>query len=237
MAVAKVTTARVAASRALVARAVTSQPPVVQPPPPSASPLARQRAAYQARPAPVQPPDRRAAAPAPAPTDPPGESSRPPVRRPPPPSHAAAPPERPPAARIEPPPAEAESSFSDPQPSGQFPRIPAEPPSTVIEDDDYAPPPPSVRQFSPRPAPSGPVRVNTRTETYGDDDDAWGDAGAVGGSTAYESRPRISASPAGDWRPLTEPPKRRSGSGPPVAPPTGIDEPRSRRRKRRSRPS
>jgi hypothetical protein len=112
------------------------------------------------------------------------------------------------------------------------------PPATVIEDDDYAPPPPSVSQFSPRPPPTGPARVNSRSESFGEDDDvAWGDTGAGGGSTAYESRPRIAASPAGDWRPLAEPPKRKSSGGGPPAPPTGIDEPRSRRRKRRSRPS
>ena len=107
----------------------------------------------------------------------------------------------------------------------------------MIQDDEYAPPPPSVRQFSPRPPPSGPVRVNSRSESFEDDDAAWGDAGAVGGSTAYDSRPNTSASPAGDWRPLAEPPKRKVSSRASSVPPAGIDEPRSRRRKRRSRPS
>jgi len=50
-----------------------------------------------------------------------------------------------------------------------------------------------------------------------------------------EGRPRISAPPAGDWRPSGG--RQRPPSGPPVvAPPTGIDEPRPRRRLRRPRP-
>ncbi len=269
MAVAKVTTARVAASRALVARAVTSQPPAVQTPRPQrgpGSPL-RQRASQQSRPAPAperpaparqqaaqQPVARQPGARQPVarqPADHPAddrsetspesagaqEPSRPPVRRPPPPSASTAP-ERRPAPRTDPP--DPLLPFADQEATGRFRILPADaPPAIIGDDDDYAPPPPTVRPFTPRPAPTGPARVNSRSEAYDDEDDdaAWGDAGSVGGSTAYESRPRISASPAGDWRPLAEPPKRRSSGGAPSAPPSGIDEPRSRRRKRRSRPS
>ncbi|MEA2829166.1 MAG: hypothetical protein QOG43_3605 [Actinomycetota bacterium] len=80
----------------------------------------------------------------------------------------------------------------------------------------------------PRPAPS-------RAADPGDDgvdeaDDRSGRNPAVGG------RPRIAAQPAADWRPSTGRARPPSGAppGPPVvAPPTGIDEPRPRRRLRR----
>jgi hypothetical protein len=232
MAVAKVTTARVAASRALVARAVTSQPPV-QPPPPAAS---RPRVGYAAS---ATPSSRHQAQPATADHEP----SRLPVRRPPPPAHVSPPAERQPGPRSEPVRIPAGPPGANPEATGRFPSVPADPqpqvgPPPIVnvdvetEDEDYPPPaPPS--QFSPRPAPPGPVRVNSRSESFDDVDDAdWGDAG----STGYEPRPRISAPPAGDWRPLAEPPKRKTSRGAPAAPPTGIDEPRSRRRKRRLRP-
>ena len=52
---------------------------------------------------------------------------------------------------------------------------------------------------------------------------------------AGEGRPRIAAPPAGEWRPSGGRPKAPAGP-PVVAPPTGIDEPRPRRRLRRPRP-
>ncbi|MEA2702145.1 MAG: epoxyqueuosine reductase, partial [Actinomycetota bacterium] len=61
--------------------------------------------------------------------------------------------------------------------------------------------------------------------------------GNVGDGADPAVRATLDRYAEGDDDLLAEPPKRKSSGGGPPAPPTGIDEPRSRRRKRRSRPS
>ena len=82
------------------------------------------------------------------------------------------------------------------------------------------------RGARPRPAPSPDIEPGYDGDEA---DDRSGSTPAVGG------RPRIAAQPAGDWRPSSGRPRPPSAPpGPPVvAPPTGIDEPRPRRRLRR----